>query len=87
MGVATYLKDEKDAIRKVLLQSGIEIKPKYTPEDLERVGFDYETDLREYGRVSLYPQHTPAGLPEPELDDPPVHGVRGRPRKPMNGSS
>ncbi len=49
MGVATYIKDEKDAIRKVLLQSGIEVKPNYTPEDLERVGFDYETDLGDAG--------------------------------------
>jgi len=49
MGVATYIKDEKDAIQKVLLQSGIEVKPNYTPEDLERVGFDYETDLGDAG--------------------------------------
>ena len=38
MGVATYTRDEKDAIKKVVLQSGIEVKPVYTPEDLERVG-------------------------------------------------
>ena len=60
MGVATYLKDEKDAIRKVLLQSGIEIKTNYTPEDLERVGFDYETDLGNAGEFpfarSIHPQ-------------------------------
>ncbi len=49
MGVATYIKDEKDAIEKVLLQSGIEVKPSYTPEDLERVGFNYETDLGDTG--------------------------------------
>ncbi len=52
MGVATYTKDEKDAIKKVLLQSGIEVKPTYTPEDLDRVGFDYETDL---GNTGEYP--------------------------------
>ena len=27
------------------LQSGIKVKPVYTPEDLERVGFDYAQDL------------------------------------------
>ena len=60
MGVATYIKDEKDAIKAVILQSGIEIKPVYTPADLERVGFDYETDLGEPGQFpftrSLHPQ-------------------------------
>jgi methylmalonyl-CoA mutase N-terminal domain/subunit len=60
MGVATYIKDEKDAIKEVILQSGIEIKPVYTPADLERVGFDYETDLGEPGQFpftrSLHPQ-------------------------------
>ena len=45
MGVATYKKNEKDAIEEVILQSGIKVKPVYTPEDLERVGFDYEKDL------------------------------------------
>jgi methylmalonyl-CoA mutase, N-terminal domain len=60
MGVATYIKDEKDAIRKVLLQSGIEVKPSYTPEDLERVGFNYETDLGDTGEFpftrSIHPE-------------------------------
>ena len=37
MGVATYIKDEKDAIKEVILQSGIKVKPVYTPEDLELV--------------------------------------------------
>lgn len=50
MGVATYVKDRKDAISKVILQSGIEIKPVYTPEDLQRVGFDHEKDLAEPGK-------------------------------------
>ena len=45
MGVATYIKNEKDAIEKVILQSGIEVKPVYGPDDLERVGFDYQKDL------------------------------------------
>ena len=60
MGVATYIKDEKDAIRKVLLQSGIEVKPVYTPEDLERVGFDYQKDLGNTGEFpftrSIHPE-------------------------------
>ena len=79
MGVATYIKDEKDAIQKVLLQSGIEVKPNYTPKDLERVGFDYETDLGDAGEFpftrSIHPmgyrsrnwttrQYTGFGTPE-----------------------
>ncbi len=49
MGVATYIKNEKDAIQEVVLQSGIKVKPVYTPEDLERVGFDYGEDLADPG--------------------------------------
>jgi methylmalonyl-CoA mutase N-terminal domain/subunit len=49
MGVATYIKDEKDAIQEVVLQSGIKVKPVYTPEDLDRVGFDYRKDLADPG--------------------------------------
>ena len=49
MGVATYIKDEKDAIKEVTLQSGIKIKPVYTPDDLERIGFDYQKDLADPG--------------------------------------
>lgn len=52
MGVAKYTKDAKDAILDVELHSGIHIKPSYGPEDLERVGFDYEKDL---GRPGQYP--------------------------------
>ncbi len=79
MGVATYIKDEKDAIKEVILQSGIKIKPVYTPEDLERIGFDYKKDLGDPGEFpftrSLYPlgyrsrnwtvrQYTGFGTPE-----------------------
>jgi methylmalonyl-CoA mutase N-terminal domain/subunit len=79
MGVATYVKDEKDAIKEVLLQSGIKIKPVYTPEDLERVGFDYDKDLGDPGELpftrSIHPlgyrsrnwttrQYTGFGTPE-----------------------
>ncbi len=49
MGVATYIKDEKDAVKEVILQSGIKIKPVYTPKDLEEVGFKYEEDLGDPG--------------------------------------
>jgi methylmalonyl-CoA mutase N-terminal domain/subunit len=79
MGVATYIKDEKDAIQEVILQSGIKVKPAYTPEDLDRVGFDYHKDLGDPGEFpftrSLHPlgyrsrnwttrQYTGFGTPE-----------------------
>jgi methylmalonyl-CoA mutase N-terminal domain/subunit len=44
MGVARYVKNEKDVIEDVILQSGIHVKPMYGPSDLEEVGFDYERD-------------------------------------------
>ena len=47
MGVAKYIKDKKGAIKDVEYQSGIKIKPVYTPEDLAAVDFDYYKDLRE----------------------------------------
>ncbi|MCP4107073.1 MAG: methylmalonyl-CoA mutase [Desulfobacteraceae bacterium] len=60
MGVAKYIKDEKDAVREVVYQSGIRVKPSYGPEDLEEVGFDYEKDLGDPGEYpftrSLHPQ-------------------------------
>ncbi len=59
MGVAKYIKDEKDAVKEVIYQSGIRVKPKYGPEDLEEVGFDYKTDLNDPGEYpftrSLHP--------------------------------
>ena len=79
MGVATYIKDEKDAIQEVILQSGIKVKPAYTPEDLDRVGFEYHKDLGDPGEFpftrSLHPlgyrsrnwttrQYTGFGTPE-----------------------
>jgi methylmalonyl-CoA mutase N-terminal domain/subunit len=45
MGVAKYVKNEKDEILDVILQSGIHIKPVYTQGDLEEVGFDPAKDL------------------------------------------
>ncbi|RJR16894.1 MAG: methylmalonyl-CoA mutase [Desulfobacteraceae bacterium] len=79
MGVATYVKDERDAIKEVILQSGIKIKPVYTPDDLAAVGFDYEKDLAYPGEFpftrSIHPlgyrsrnwttrQYTGFGTPE-----------------------
>jgi len=52
MGVARYMKDEKDRITDVILQSGIHIKPLYTQNDLREVNFDYASDL---GNSGEYP--------------------------------
>ena len=49
MGVAKYVKNKKDSIEEVILQSGISVKPVYTPQDLEEVGFSYEQDLADPG--------------------------------------
>jgi methylmalonyl-CoA mutase, N-terminal domain len=60
MGVARYVKNEKDAIEEVIYQSGIRVKTVYTPQDLDEVGFDYEKDLGDPGQYpftrSLHPQ-------------------------------
>jgi methylmalonyl-CoA mutase N-terminal domain/subunit len=60
MGVAKYVKNDKDAIEEVIYQSGIRVKPVYTPRDLEEAGFDYEKDLGDPGRYpftrNLHPQ-------------------------------
>lgn len=60
MGVAKYVKNEKDAVDEVIYQSGIRVKPAYTPQDLAEVGFDYEKDLGDPGQYpftrSLHPQ-------------------------------
>ncbi len=45
MGVARYIKNDKDEILDVILQSGIHVKPVYTQKDLEEIGFDPEKDL------------------------------------------
>ncbi len=49
MGVAKYIKNNKDGIEDVILQSGIKVKTKYCPEDLEEIGFDYDQDLADPG--------------------------------------
>ena len=60
MGVAKYVKNKKGAIKDVEYQSGIKIKPVYTPEDLAAVDFDYDKDLGDPGEYpftrSLHPQ-------------------------------
>ena len=45
MGVARYIKNEKDEVTDVILQSGIHVKSLYTKEDLEASGFAPEKDL------------------------------------------
>jgi len=49
MGVARYIKDGKDRINDVVLQSGIHVKPLYTESDLKDAGFDYSKDLGDPG--------------------------------------
>ena len=45
MGVAKYIKNEKDEVQEVILQSGIHVKSLYTEKDLEAIGFDPGKDL------------------------------------------
>jgi methylmalonyl-CoA mutase N-terminal domain/subunit len=61
MGVATYIKDEKDAIKEVILQSGIRVKPVYTPDDLVKAGFDYQKDLGDPGEFPFARSIHPLG--------------------------
>jgi len=49
MGTAKYVRDEKDAIKEVIYQSGIRVKTCYGPQDLDAVGFDYQRDLGDPG--------------------------------------
>ncbi|UCF84344.1 MAG: methylmalonyl-CoA mutase [Desulfobacteraceae bacterium] len=62
MGVATYVKDEKDAIKEVTLQSGLKVKPVYTPDDLARIGFDYQKDLADPGEFPFTRAIHPLGF-------------------------
>ncbi|MCX5816965.1 MAG: methylmalonyl-CoA mutase family protein [Proteobacteria bacterium] len=50
MAVPRYIKDKKDQILDVILESGIHVKPSYTPEDLEHIGFNYEKDVADPGK-------------------------------------
>ncbi len=60
MGVAKYIRDEKDRIKEVEYLSGIKVKPVYTPKDLEEIGFKYEEDLNDPGEYpftrGIHPQ-------------------------------
>lgn len=60
MGVAKYLRNEKDGIEDVIYQSGIRVKPSYNQSDLDEIGFDYQDDLGDPGEFpftrSLHPQ-------------------------------
>jgi methylmalonyl-CoA mutase N-terminal domain/subunit len=49
MAVARYIKDEKDQILDVILESGIHVKPSYSPKDLDSVGFSYDKDVADPG--------------------------------------
>ncbi len=79
MGTATYIRDERDAIRDVVLESGIRVNPVYGPEDLSKIGFEYSRDLGNPGEFpytrSIHPlgyrrrnwttrQYTGFGTPE-----------------------
>jgi len=49
MAVARYIKDEKDQILDVILESGIHVKSSYSPKDLDAMGFSYEKDVADPG--------------------------------------
>ena len=49
MAVAKYIKDEKDQILDVILESGIHVKPSYSQKDLDAIGFSYDKDVADPG--------------------------------------
>jgi methylmalonyl-CoA mutase N-terminal domain/subunit len=49
MAVARYIKDEKDQILDVILESGIHVKPSYSQKDLDAIGFSYDKDVADPG--------------------------------------
>jgi methylmalonyl-CoA mutase N-terminal domain/subunit len=49
MAVARYIKDAKDQILDVILESGIHVKPSYSPKDLDATGFSYDKDVADPG--------------------------------------
>jgi len=49
MAVARYIKDEKDQILDVILESGIHVKPSYSQKDLDAIGFSYNKDVADPG--------------------------------------
>lgn len=61
MDVARYIKDAKDVVKDVILPSGMHVKEKYGPEDLEEIGFDYEQDVGEPGEFPFTRNNFPTG--------------------------
>lgn len=61
MGIARYIKDEKDSIKEVIYQSGIHVEPVYGPKNLEEVGFDYKNDLGDPGEYPFTRNIHPLG--------------------------
>ncbi len=59
--VARYIKNEKGEVVQVIYPSGIEVKAVYGPEDLERIGFDYERDLGAPGSYPFTRNNFPLG--------------------------
>lgn len=49
MAVARYIKDQKDQILDVILESGIHVKSSYSPKDLDAIGFSYDKDVADPG--------------------------------------
>ena len=80
MGVAKYIKNEKDEVQDVILQSGIHVKPLYTKKDLEDIRFRPGQGLSSSGRISLHPRNPSSWLPESGVDNPAVHGFRNTQR-------
>ena len=68
MGVAKYIKNNKDGIEEVILQSGIKVKAKYGPEDLAEMGFDYSRDLADPGEYPFTRGIHPEGYRSRALD-------------------
>ena len=60
--------------------SGIELQPVYTADDLARRGFDPASDLGEPGELPVHARHLPHDVSRPAVDDAPVrrHGHRRR---------
>ena len=79
MGVAKYVKNNKDAIEEVTLQSGIKVKTKYGPKDLEEIGFDYNKDLADPGEYPFTRGIHPEGYRSRGMDHQAVFGIRHTP--------
>lgn len=61
MDVARYIKDDKDAVQDVILSSGIHVKARYGPEDLQAIGFEYAADLGDPGQYPFTRNIFPEG--------------------------